>query len=442
MTETLLHRFDTARIGKFHITLMLLTGTCWVWAAYGVTIVGFILPALKDEWNVSAAALGWLAGIGMLGMLTGAVLAGSLSDRLGRRRVLVWIMIYLAGMFILSGMAGSYTMLGMLRFLTGMGLGAILPVAGTLVTEFSPSRQRGTMLVLQNAFWGLGGTLAALVGYSIVLNYGWRPAMLFGGLSGIMAPLIHWMLPESLRFLLGKGKIEQAEHEAARIRLTEGVTAPLPVQTNQHATRNQGNLTTGIWSGGLLRITLSLWLLWFSLNYLYQGVFIWLPTLLAGGESSSSRSFLVTMFISMGQIPGTLLVAYLADRYNRRNLIIISVILLGLSAVVFSLMQANVLVLSMGFVLMVFNGMAWGLAHPFSSELYPTRLRGSATGWATGVGRLGGVVAPVVVAAVMSAGGGMLAIFSTIAIIPILAALLLLTMKQETTGKSLEEISG
>jgi len=298
------------------------------------------------------------------------------------------------------------------------------------------------MLVLQNAFWGLGGTLAALVGYSIVLNYGWRPAMFFGGLAGILAPLIHWLLPESLRFLLGKGKIEQAEREAARIRLTEGVTAPLPAQTNLHAIRNQGNPTTGIWSGGLLRITLSLWLLWFSLNYLYQGVFIWLPTLLAGGESSSSRSFLVTLFISLGQIPGTLLVAYLADRYNRRNLIIISVILLGLSAVVFSLMQANVLVLSMGFVLMVFNGMAWGLAHPFSSELYPTRLRGTATGWATGVGRLGGVVAPVVVAAVMSAGGGMLAIFSTIAIIPILAALLLLTMKQETTGKSLEEISG
>lgn len=441
MKVSLLHRFDTARIGRFHITLMLLTGSCWVWAAYGVTIVGFILPALKAEWHVSAGALGWLAGIGMLGMLTGAVLAGSLADRLGRRRVLVWIMLYLSVVFILSGMAQTYTILSILRFLTGMGLGAILPVAGTLVTEFSPSKQRGTMLVLQNAFWGLGGTLAALVGYLIVLHYGWRPAMFFGGLAGILAPLIHWMLPESLRFLLGKEWLERAQRESARITLTEGKPAIHPISVDDSVGGKAADSQAGIWATGYLRITLTLWLLWFSLNYLYQGVFIWLPTLLAGGESSSSRSFLVTMFISLGQIPGTLLVAYLADRYNRRNLIIISVILLGISAVVFSLMQANVLVFIMGFVLMVFNGMAWGLAHPFSSELYPTRLRGTATGWATGVGRLGGVVAPVVVAAVMSAGGGMLAIFSTIAVVPILAALLLLTMKQETTGKSLEEIS-
>lgn len=265
--------------------------------------------------------------------------------------------------------------------------------------------------------------------------------MFFGGLAGILAPLIHWMLPESLRFLLGKGLLERAKRESARIKLADGLPASAPVLTAQTPTGKASGPQAGIWSAGYLRITVTLWLLWFSLNYLYQGVFIWLPTLLAGGESSSGRSFLVTLFISLGQIPGTLLVAYLADRYNRRNLIIISVILLGISAVIFSLMQANVLVLMMGFVLMVFNGMAWGLAHPFSSELYPTRLRGTATGWATGVGRLGGVVAPVVVAAVMSAGGGMLAIFSTIAMIPILAALLLLTMKQETTGKSLEEIS-
>jgi MFS transporter, putative metabolite:H+ symporter len=136
-----------------------------------------------------------------------------------------------------------------------------------------------------------------------------------------------------------------------------------------------------------------------------------------------------------------LLVAFLADRYSRRRLIILSLGLLGLSVIIFSLSDSTTWVLTIGFILMVFNGMAWGLAHPFSSELYPTSIRGTATGWATGIGRLGGVVAPLVVAWVMQSGGGMTIIFSILAAAPALTMVVLAGLKQETTGRSLEEIS-
>jgi MFS transporter, putative metabolite:H+ symporter len=437
----LLHRFDQARLEKFHLILMLLTGSCWSWAAYGVTIVGFILPALKNEWNVSSSALGFLAGIGMLGMLAGSVAAGTLSDHYGRRRMLTWIMYYLGVMFILSAVAGSYTVLLVLRFFTGMGLGAILPTGGTLVSEFSPIKQRGTLLVLLNGFWGLGGTLAALIGYSLVLHTGWRPAMLFGGLSIVSGLLIQWLLPESLRFLLSKGQVDRAQKESARVHLVEILPDPEIQENISPSSQPISKPRNGLWSHRFARTTFSLWFLWVSLNFLYQGVFVWLPTLLAGTDSSASRSFLLTFFISLGQIPGTLLVAYLADRYSRRRLIILSLGLLGLAAIVFSLSGSTAWVLIIGFTLMVFNGMAWGLAHPFSSELYPTSIRGTATGWATGIGRLGGVVAPVVVAWVMQAGGGMTTIFSILAAAPALTMVVLGGLKQETTGRSLEEIS-
>lgn len=438
--SALIHRFDNAKFGKFHLYLMLLTGSCWLWAAYGVTVIGFILPALKTEWNVSSSALGFMAGIGMLGMLVGSVAAGTLSDRYGRRTMLTWIMIYLGMMFILSAGAGSFAVLLILRFFTGMGLGAVLPTGGTLVAEFSPARLRGTLLVLLNGFWGLGGTLAALVGYFLVLHMGWRLAMLFGGLAIISGVLIHWLLPESLRFLLSKGLIDKAQKESNRIDSIED-SKPLN-QPHQPATSQQTSPTPeGIWSQRFARITLSLWVLWISLNFLYQGVFVWLPTLLVGENSSINRSFLLTLFISLGQIPGTILVAYLADRLSRRRLIILSLGLLGLSAILFSLSGATSWILTIGFLLMVFNGMAWGLAHPFSSELYPTSIRGTATGWATGIGRLGGVVAPMVVAWIIQAGGGMTIIFSILAAAPILTMVVLTGLKQETTGRSLEEIS-
>jgi putative MFS transporter len=436
---TLIHRFDNARFGKFHLLLMILTGSCWSWAAYGVTVIGFILPSLKIEWNVSSRALGFMAGIGMLGMLVGSVAAGTLSDRFGRQKMLVWIMIYLGAMFVLSAMAGSFSILLILRFFTGMGLGAVLPTGGTLVSEFSPTRLRGTLLVLLNGFWGLGGTLAALVGYFLVLHTGWRPAMLFGGLAILSGLLIQWMLPESLRFLLSKGMIEKAQKESDRVFFIEDSNSPdqsQKVSTSQTVIKSPD----GIWSQRFARITLSLWVLWISLNFLYQGVFVWLPTLLVGENSSINRSFLLTLIISLGQIPGTILVAYLADRYSRRRLIILSLGLLGCSAIIFSLSGSTAWILTIGFLLMVFNGMAWGLAHPFSSELYPTSIRGTATGWATGIGRLGGLVAPIVVAWVIQAGGGMTISFSILAAAPMLTMVILAGLTQETTGRSLEEI--
>jgi MFS transporter, putative metabolite:H+ symporter len=436
----LIHRFDNAKFGKFHLNLMLLTGSCWSSAAYGVTVIGFILPALKTEWNVSSSALGFMAGIGMLGMLVGSVAAGTLSDRFGRRTTLTWIMFYLGMMFILSAAAGSFSILLILRFFTGMGLGAVLPTGGTLVSEFSPTHLRGTLLVLLNGFWGLGGTLAALVGYFLVLHTGWRLAMLFGGLAILSGVLIQMTLPESLRFLLSKGMIEKARKESARVIFVEESSPPIQPQkesTSQAVIKS----INGIWSQRFARITLSLWVLWISLNFLYQGVFVWLPTLLMGENSSINRSFLLTLIISLGQIPGTILVAYLADRYSRRKLIILSLGLLGLSAIIFSLSGITTWILTIGFLLMVFNGMAWGLAHPFSSELYPTTIRGTATGWATGIGRLGGVVAPMVVAWVIQAGGGMTIIFSILAAAPMLTMFILAGLKQETTGRTLEEIN-
>src|SRR5512146_1824116 len=166
MTQnTILHEFDNARLGKFHLALMLLTGSCWILGAYGVTIIGFLLPSLRAEWQVSTGELGLLASMGMAGMLIGSIAAGTLADRWGRRNTLSWTLLYLGIVFLISATAWNYTSLLVSRLLIGIGLGAILPVSSTLVTEFSPSKYRGAMAVLLNACWGLGGTFAALSGY-------------------------------------------------------------------------------------------------------------------------------------------------------------------------------------------------------------------------------------------------------------------------------------
>ncbi|MBA4419689.1 MAG: hypothetical protein C0391_00915 [Anaerolinea sp.] len=264
--------------------------------------------------------------------------------------------------------------------------------------------------------------------------------MLFGALAGLSGLLVHLLLPESLRYLSHKGHTEQLNRENSLIHLEEDLMAPVVIAVSP-ANGQVQDTPVSLWSRKFARITASLWILWMALNFLYQGVYVWLPTLLSGGDTSVSRSYLITLFISLGQLPGTFLVAYLADRHSRRNLLILSQGLVGLAAILFPLFSAAWWVMLVGFLIMLFNGMSMGLGHPFTTELYPTSIRARANGWASGIGRLGGVLAPLVVGLVMQAGGGLIAIFALLAGAPITTMAVLAGLKQETTGRSLEEIA-
>jgi putative MFS transporter len=441
--QSYLDRFDRARLGGFHLRLLFIAGLSWMWAALGVSIVGYILPVLRTEWGLSSGQEGLVASFGLLGMMIGAIGAGSLADRIGRRATMALIMLWLGVFSALASFSPSYPVLLGLRLLTGLGLGAVLPVASTLVSEYSPTRYRGGLLVVLNAFWGLGGGLAALTGYIFVAQYGWRPALLFTSISIVSAPLVWWLLPESMRFLAGHGRTAEALAIARRIAVTPDERAPQAAPTTAPGQTSQppqpGN--TGLFSRAYLGRTASLWLVWFALNFTFQGVYVWLPTLLISGGSTMAQSYLLSLVISLGQVPGNLLAALLADRTSRRLSMGVTMVLWGLAVILFGFSASPAGVLLWGFLLSMGNGAAWGLAYPFTTELYPTRMRGAATGWATGFGRIGGIVAPLVVGALIAARAGNPLIFSLLGAAPALATLSLAGLRQSTTGKTLEEIS-
>ena len=272
--KEILYQFDHARLGKFHLALILLSGSCWALVAYGVTIIGFLLPSLRLEWQISSSLLGVIAGAGLLGMFIGSIIGGSLADRFGRRGTLVWALFISGLFFLISSTAWNFTSLLVMRVLTGIGLGAIIPVISTLITEFSPSKVRGTLSVLINGCWGLGGTLAALVGYKVVLNYGWRLAMLIGCVAFLLSFLVRILLPESMRYLIGKGKLEEAQKQFRKIKL-DFDNIPAQIVIPQAVVAEQKISSGGIWSASYAHITFSLWFMWIALNFLYQGVLVW-----------------------------------------------------------------------------------------------------------------------------------------------------------------------
>lgn len=445
-TQTLLERFDSARLGRFHLRIILVAGFNWIWAAFGVTIIGFLIPDMRQEWSLSSSQVSLVASVTLLGMMFGSVIAGRVADRIGRRITLTWISVYLAVTAVASALSWSFAAMLVLRLLYGIGLGAVLPVASTLISEYSPARYRGRLTVLLNGFWGIGQIFSALAGFWIVPLYGWRLPLALAAFGILAVPLNLLYLPESLRFLLSHKRLAAAQRVASQIDTGMGDVHPLssahniPVHGPSPA-KKQLDPSDSIWSRLYRQRTLALWLMWFALNFTFQGVFIWLPSILVASGNSMAQSSLFTFVITIGYLPGTWIAAYLADSASRRFSLAVFMIGWGAMAVAFGFSHAPVATLVLGFLVATGNGAAWGMAYPVTTELYPTRMRAAATGWASGFGRIGGIIAPFVVGLMIQLGAGNVAIFALLGIVPAITTLALFGLSQQTTGRALEEIT-
>ena len=214
-----LARLERLPLGRPHYRLLLLLGFGWALDAMDVGLISFTLPALSRDFGLDPVGAGLLGSVGLLGMLFGALLGGRLADRFGRKAV-VGYSLFLAGLgSLLTALAPSLSWVFLFRFLTGLGLGAELPVAASLMGEISPKAHRGRMVVLLEAFWAVGWLLAALVGYLLVPSLGWRAAFLAGALPALYAAYLRLSLPESPRWLVARGRAAEAEVTAITRRL-------------------------------------------------------------------------------------------------------------------------------------------------------------------------------------------------------------------------------
>ena len=166
--------------------LLVTSGLGWMFDAMDVGLLSFILAALKADWGLSAGQMGWLGAINSIGMAVGAIGFGMLADRIGRKQVFVLTLLLFAIASGLSAFATTLTVLFVLRFFIGMGLGGELPVASTYVSERVPAHERGRIVVLLESFWAVGWILAALIAYFVIPRFdkdmGWRVALLLGAL--------------------------------------------------------------------------------------------------------------------------------------------------------------------------------------------------------------------------------------------------------------------
>src|SRR3712207_3111967 len=227
-------RLDRLPFTREHGRLVFGSGLGWALDAMDVGLISFVMAALREEWSLSSTELSWIASIGFVGMALGATLGGLLADRFGRRQVFALTLLVFGLATGAAALSWSVGALLVFRFLIGLGLGAELPVASTLVSEFAPARVRGRVVVALEAFWAVGWTLAALIGYLVVPHSddGWRWALALGVVPALYAVVVRWGLPESVRFLELRGRTGEAEAAVRRFEVAADVE---PVPSPPHA---------------------------------------------------------------------------------------------------------------------------------------------------------------------------------------------------------------
>lgn len=400
-------RLDRLPFNAAHRKLLVASGIGWAFDAMDVGLVSFVVAAIAADphFNLNATEKSWVLSVGFVGMAIGAALGGYFADRVGRKTVFTATLVIFG--LANAGMACSWTLVALLiaRFIIGLGLGAELPVASTLVSEFSPTRHRGRMTVLLESFWAVGWVIAAAIGAFVIPNtgdWGWRWALLIGALPLLYAVVTRAHIPESVRFLESKGREDEAEQA---VRYFEQASGVAPVASPK-AEPLPAIRTRELFGHQYLARTVAIWLTWFFVNFSYYGAFTWMPSLLADQFGSLTSSFGYTLIISLAQLPGYFLAAWLVEIWGRRRTLSVFLAVSAVAAFAFSQAGSVAAVIGFGMLLSASNLGAWGVLYAVTPEIYPTRLRGAASGAAAAVGRVAAIIAPLLVPWFLTLSGG------------------------------------
>lgn len=436
----LLARLERLPVSRFHYRLLVLVGIGWLFDAMDTGLIGFILTTLGKEWALSATQLGYVVSIGFLGMAFGAMCAGFLADRFGRRKVFMATLCLYSVATALCGLSVNLPMLLLCRFLVGLGLGGQLPVAVTLVSEFVPARVRGRFIVLLESFWAIGWLVATLIAYVFIPNWGWQVAFFIGGLPIFYVLVLHKRLPESIPYLIANNRVSEAQETLMALERLSGVSVVEEVVLPEKKTLPTIRLKQ-LWQGRFFKRTLMLWLIWFGIVFSYYGVFTWLPKLMTEQGYDIISTFQYVFLMTLAQFPGYFSAAWLVEKIGRKITLASYIAMCALCAYFFGQANSVAQILLWGSLLSFFNLGAWGVLYSYTPELYPAECRAFGSGWAAAIGRIGGIVAPLVVPMVMTQENGYVKVFMMFAMVLVAVAVVIVVLGEETRGRTLQELN-
>ena len=426
---------DRVGFGPFQRRLLLACGITWAADAAELLAIGFALPGIREDFGLTAFGSGMVASSAFVGMLLGATFWGTIADRIGRRRGFQLTVLIFALFGTASAFSPNEWVLMALRFGAGFGLGGALPLDFSLMSEFLPRRNRGRWLVLLESFWAVGTVAIAALAYVIIPAHGWRPLLAVSGVAALLVLWIRSRVPESPRYLVTAGRADEAAAVLARVARENGTTAPSEPLSTPRAESRPG--PGALFAPALRRPTLMLWAGWFFIGLAYYGLFVYLPTIFVSRGFSFLQTYGYSLILAAAQVPGYLTAAWLVERWGRKPTLTTFLAASGAFTVLFAVVDSTAAIVVAACLMSFFSLGAWAALYAYTPELYPTVVRTTGMGWASGMTRIAATLVSLLGATIIAGSlGAALGLFGGAFLV---AALAIGVLGAETRGRRLTE---
>ncbi|MEU7635281.1 MFS transporter [Streptomyces sp. NPDC059152] len=444
-------RLERLPHSRWHVKVRFLIGAVTFFEAFDQLMAASALPVLVHDWHLTTGQATFAVTAGSVGMLLGALAAGSLGDRIGRVRTVALGVAVTALASLAVALAHGIGTFALFRFVQGLGIGGVVPVAATYINEIARSDRRGRFVLLYEMVFPAGLAAASLIAVWVVPHLGWRAMFVIGALPALLAAALPRQVAESPRWLQARGRTAEAEEVLARIEaeVARATAAPLPepaaptpAAAAAAAADRRGRLRE-LFQGRYLRRTAVVSGLWFAAFYVNHGISTWLPSLYTRNFGLDLTTALVyTLLSNVTGLLGTLVVALVIDRIGRRPALVAAfggtALALATLALAGAVSGGQVAVFASGTTFFVYAINA-GL-YLYSPELYPTRNRAKGAAFGGLWNRAGVILGPIVVGTILGAGGSLTLVFAQLAGLAAVGTVIAL-FAVETKGRTLEELN-
>ena len=397
------HTADFAKFNRFHGLVLFWCALIIIFDGYDLAVAGIALPSIMKEMGVSPTNAGFMVSSALFGMMFGAIFLGTIADRIGRRWAIAICIFLFSAFTAAAGFASDPVTFSVMRFLAGLGIGGVMPNVVAQMTEYSPRKIRSTMVTLMFSGYAVGGMLAAVLGKGLIETYGWQSVFLAAGLPVLLIPFIMKSMPESMPFLLRKNRLEELAHVVARLDPSTRATASsrFVVASSDDKAKDSASIAE-LFREGRGFSTIMFWIAFFMCLFMVYALSSWLTKLMASAGYSLGSALTMVLVLNFGGMVGAIGGGWLADKFH------IKWVLFGMYVL------AAVSITLLGYkvpteVLFILVGLAGAstigtqiVTYAYVGQYYPMTARSTGIGLASGVGRSGAILAPIVIGALVA----------------------------------------
>lgn len=387
---------DDARFNGFHGLVLFWCALIIIFDGYDLAVVGIALPSIMKDLRVDPTRAGFMVSSALFGMVFGAIFLGTLADRIGRRKAIA-ICIALFSIFTAAaGLTRDPVTFSIVRFLAGLGIGGVMPNVVAHMTEYAPKKIRATLVTLMFSGYAVGGIIAAILGKGLIETYGWPSVFFAAGLPVLLIPFILKSMPESMPFLLAKGRHDELKVIAARLEpsyrpaASDRLTVPAEDKADSAPIKH-------LFKEGRGFSTVMFWLAFFMCLFMVYALSSWLTKLMAGAGYSLGSALTFVLVLNVGAVIGAVGGGWLADKFHIKYVL---AAMYALAAVSITLLGQPMPTAALFFVVGLAGASTIGtqiVANAYTGQFYPMAVRSTGLGLALGIGRTGAILAPIVI---------------------------------------------